>query len=172
MPSETSPFTAFTNHAISAGNLALSPGQSVLAAVSPSINNGSSLLRFNSFKLNIEYSSLVPATGGTAQLGALVESLDDNGLWEPIHYQFSTFRRMSSAPTRTLVMQPNLDTFNAGIDDVVYPVNNEVARISRHQGRLPETQFRLSIWVVDSDPYGPNGFQGVVVNAAGELYNV
>ena len=172
MPSETSPFTAFNGHQILATSLALSPQQSVLAAVSPAIDNGSSLLRFNSLKVNVTYSGLIPAQGGTARIGALVEAIGNTGQWEPLVYQFTTFYAMNVAPVRTLILQPDMDTFNAGIDDSVYPVNYEVARISRHQGRLPETSFRMSIWIADSDPTGPNGFDRVTVSASGELYNV
>ena len=77
----------------------------------------------------------------------------------------------SEAQKRILIMQPDMDTFNLGIDDIVFPVNKEEARISRGQGSLPESTFRVCLQLVDNDPTGANAFSQVTVNAAGELYN-
>lgn len=165
------PFSLFNNQQILASGLTVVAGQTIHAATSGEIDNSTGTI-YDSFKIVVEYSGLSPVSVGSYTIGAIVEAADANGKFAPIHYQFSPLNGFSEALVRELIMQPDLDTFNSGIDDIVFPVDEEVARISRLNGKLPATSFRCCILLKDNDPTGPNAFDEVTIDAQGEMYNV
>jgi len=166
----TQPFTVWNNQVILASNYTIVPNQEITLLSSLPISNSSGTI-YNSFKLVVDYSNLQP-NSGQFFIGLLVEAKDTLGNWGPIAYQFSPIRNTSQAQQRVIILQPNIDTFNTGIDDIVYPVDSEVARVSRQQGFLPETEFRICLSLKDKDPLGVNAFNQITVSATGELYNV
>ena len=101
-----------------------------------------------------------------------MEAKDPNGNWYPIAYQFTPLKNKSQGLKRILYVQPDMDTINVGIDDIVYPVDKAIARISREQGVVPESVVRVCILLVDKDTANANAFDSVTVNAEVELYNV
>jgi hypothetical protein len=118
-----------------------------------------------------DFLSVIPdAPGGSFELTLLIEGKSTLGNWYPVAYQFSPFKYTALAPERQLILQPDISDFNTGIDDSVY-VSREIARISRMQGFLPSTEFRVCLMLMDNNP-GPNGFQSVTVTAVGERYDV
>lgn len=162
--------TLFTAQKIEASTLPIVAGEELVALSStPEPNTGGTT--YNSVRVDVRYSGLNPGIGQFF-IGAILEAKDASGNWTPIGYQFSPLRSDGTALERLIVIQPNIDTFNLGIDDVVFPVDSEIARISRQQGLLPETEFRLCISIKDNDPTGPNAFVEVTVDATAELYNV
>jgi hypothetical protein len=107
----------------------------------------------------VKYLAITPdITDGSPPftLGCVVETQvsDNPAQWVPIAYQFSPIRNTQDPTTRILRLQPDISDFNTGIDDSVYPINQEIARISRQQGRLPAAPFRICILAVDTDPGG------------------
>lgn len=165
------PISLFSNQLIRAADLTIVAGETVHAAVSPDIGNSTGTI-YNSMRLVFEYSGLSPVQTTNFTVGAVIEAADANDKFSPIHYQFSPLNGFSEALVRELILQPNLDSFNAGIDDIVFPVDREVARISRQNGKLPATKLRACILLVDNDPGGSTPFVEVTVDAHGELYNV
>lgn len=137
--------------------------------VSDWIRNDSGTI-YNSIRVNIDYSNVQPFSGSYF-IGATVEAETPSGV-SPIHYQFSPFRSNNQANTRILILQPNIDTFNLGIDDIVFPVDEEVARISRSQGILPETRFRVVITIKENSPGTNTALSSLTVSANGVMYNV
>lgn len=164
-------FTLWTDELVEAVNYTIVGGESIDLLTSVEIPNTGGAAH-NSLKLTIDYSLLVPQQG-SGRIGAIVESKDDNNNWFPLAYQFSPVANVTSqAGSRIIVVQPNIDTFNTGIDDIVYPVDSEVARISRQQGNVPSTSLRVRILLTDSDPAGAAAFESVTINGTGELYSV
>ena len=164
------PFSIWTNQLVLASNFTIQPNQQIDILTSPLISNDSGTI-YNSLRINIDYNNLVPDIGNFA-IGAIVEQEVSAEVWNPIAYQFSAHRTVYQGSSRIIVLQPNIDSFNQGIEDVVYPVDKEVARISRQQGKLPEAKFRLRIMLSDADPQGPYKFEQVKITANGEKYNV
>lgn len=127
----------------------------------------------SSLMLTVNYDAVTPdITNGLPPfaLSVTIEAKDSNGNWSPVAYQFSEWRNTQQPARRVIRMQPDISDFNAGIDDSVF-IGSEIARISRQQGFLPESDFRVRLIVVDNDPTGPNAFQSVTVSAAGERYD-
>ena len=162
--------TLWSNQLVQASAYTITQNVELDLLVSAEISNANSPK--NSLKIVIKYDSLTPSSG-TGRVGAIVEGKDNAGNWSPINYQFSPLvNSVYQATERVLILQPDMDTFNLGIDDIVYPVNKEVARISRQQGRLPDTAWRARIVLLDSDPAGATPFQSVIVSATAETYDV
>lgn len=155
---------------VEASNFTINPNETVHLLTSAEIGNNSGTI-YNSLKVILSYKDLTP-DGGSAKIGAVVEAKDVNNKFHPILYQFSPLVQANQGLERTLIMQPDMSDFNAGIDDVIFPVNEAIARISRHQGILPESTFRVCILLVDSNPTGPDAFVSLKVSAEAEQYNV
>jgi len=133
----------------------------------PNANN------FNSLRMVIEYKITTPASNDrNFDITAVVESSNEvnpTPMWYPIAYQFNSFRRDIQGTSRILILQPNMSTFDTGVDDVVF-VAGERARISRQQGKLGG-EFRLRIAILESGFGGPGGFQDMLISAYGERFN-
>ena len=159
--------TLWENETITAAGLAIPAGEPVDLLVSDPLNGNN----VNSLRVTLQYDDVTPDTGGASfSIGAVVETPAAGG-WTPIASQFSPFRTSRTATTREIVMQPDISDFNAGIDDIVYPVDRELARISRSQGQLP-SDYRIRVLLVDNDPGGPSSFQSVKISASVDTYNV
>ena len=161
----------WNNELVQASNYTINPNETIHLLTSAEVANGGGN-PFNSLKVTMEYAGLTP-NQGSGRIGVIVEAKDALGAWSPIGYQFSPVANLTSqAPKRIIIVQPDMDTFNLGIDDIVYPVDSEVARISREQGSLPATAYRVCVLLTDSDPTGPGAFQEVTISGTGEMYNV
>lgn len=150
----------------------MQPGVPVVLAVSQSFSNVQ--VRSTSLQVDLNYESISPdITNGSPSfsVGCIIEAQDQNGNWNTIAYQFSPYRNSESPSKRIIRLQPDISDFNAGIDDSIFPIDREIARISRQQGKLPESLFRVSLLLVDNDPEGLNSFQSVTVSASGEQYD-
>lgn len=148
-------------------------GVPVTLASSAEFSN--SVVRANSVVVTLDYELITPdITAGLPpfSIGAVLEVKDANAKWNPAAYQFTPYRNSESPPKRIIRMQPDVQEFNAGIDNSVFPIDREIARISLQQGKLPETAFRVCLLLVDNDPSGPNKFVSVRVSASGEQYDV
>lgn len=163
-------FSIFDNVTVTRNEITLPANEHVTLATSATINNSTGTLA-NSLKVSVEFSGL-PTGIGSFSISSVVESLDENGEWQIVAHQFSDLRHAGQGPKRVMILQPNLDTYNAGIDDSIYVASKEIGRTSRHQGKLPEKNFRVRVLVNDTDPSGPNSFQSVTFSASGEKYNV
>lgn len=162
--------TIWNEQLVEATSYTINANETVHLLTSAEITNDSGTI-YDSLKVVIRYAELVN-DGGSSKIGAVVEAKDGNGNFYPILYQFSPMVQLNQGPERILIMQPDLSDFNAGIDDVIFPVNETVGRISRHQGILPESTFRVCILLVDSDPNGTEPFVSLKVSAEAEQYNV
>jgi len=153
-----------------------------LLASSAAVNN--SVGGFKSLKLVVEYSNVVPEFGDNPQtfdLDVVVEGKFADR-WFPVAYQFTPYRNPMNGNQRIIQLQPSIAGFDAGVDDVIYVGDSTIARISRQQGSLPDSQFRMCLQVtergwVETSPGsgvwqpGPGSFQGVTVTAVGEAFN-
>ena len=167
------PFIIWTDEVLTVAGLAFTPVAGVPYTLASTPEQSNSPVR-DSLLVDIEYDLITPdITAGAPPflIGAVVESKDGAGHWHPKCYQFNPIRNSEDAPARTLRMQPNISDFNAGIDDSMFPLNKETARISRHQGSLPDQAWRICIVVVDNDPQGPNGLGSCRVSISGERYD-
>ena len=166
----TEQIALFTQELIDASALNIVAGEELEVLSSQVINNGSGTV-YNSLRLEVDYVGLTPSSGQFF-IGVLVEAENDAGDYVPVAYQFTPIRSANQAQKRIIVLQPDMDTFNLGIDDIVFPVDREEARISRQQGFLPESNIRVRVLLKDNDPAGATAFSSVTVTAAVELYNV
>lgn len=147
----------------------VAPGTSDLWVSSPISNNNN----LPNCRIVVEYREITPDNSlnvaKTFGLTAVLEGLL-NGQWFPLAYQFEAFQNPDNGQQRVLVMQQDIQSFDAGIDDIVYVAGATVARISRQQGKAVGT-LRLRIILQENDPAGPGCFQSVRLTAYGELYD-
>lgn len=128
---------------------------------------------YNSLKTTIKYELLDPdAAGATFFLTCLVEFKDTAGTYKYLAHQFNPFNKSSNGESRVLILQPNIDTFNLGVDDDIFPIDRTICKISRSQGELPQGQFRVLINLQDNAPAGANPFVSVKVSGEVEQYSV
>lgn len=144
------------------------------------VNN--SVAGFKSLKLVTEYSDIVPSFGENPQtfdIDVVVEGLF-SGRWYTIAYQFTPYRNPNNGNQRIVQLQPTISGFDAGVDDVVFVGDSTIARISRQQGSLPDSQFRMCVLVTErgyteTSPGvwvpGPGSFQSVKISALGEAFD-
>lgn len=139
---------------------------------SSTINNTFGL---TSARLVLDYSSPNPADNGsntiTYSIGAILEGLQDS-IWYPVAYQFEPYKGNSAnGNQRIVVVQPGIQSFDAGIDDIIWVGDTTIARISRQQGRLPAS-LRLRIICKESGYGGSGAFQSMILKAMLEMYDV
>ena len=161
--------TLWTNQSVLASSYTIIANQEVRLLESAQINNVNDV----SLRVSLQYGDVQPANvQGSFFLSLITEFKDDSDIWQRLPcYQFAALRRSDIAPERVCIMQPDIDTFNLGTDDAIFPLNKEVARISRSQGSLPEARpIRACLLLVDTDPQGANAFESVSITAELEKY--
>lgn len=132
----------------------------------------------SSLRLVVKYDELTPNDNDGSQvapsyeIGLLIEGRDANNNWFPIGYQFNGVKRTDLANPRTILLQPDISDFFSGVDDSVFVAGREIARISRQQGILPPSAFRVRLILIDQDPTGPGHFVSGVISVVGEKYNL
>lgn len=146
-------------------------GEAIHVLTTPAFENDTGE-NFDSIRVDVEFSNLVPnIVGSPYELGVVLLAKNAQDVFKPIHYTFSPIRAGGTALARQLVLQPDMDTFNVGIDDIFFVAGDELVRVSREQGKLPQTEYQLCIILKDNDPMGANAFVSVDVEATAELYN-
>ena len=134
---------------------------------------------YNSLRVVIDYNDVLPeddAIANTFFLTAVLES--DNGgtgaaqKWAPIAYQFSGYRKEFQGTTREIVLQPNLVVLDQGLDDAIFVGNQTIARISRQQGKLVDSKYRIRIVLTEEGYGGAGAFTSGKVSAYTERFNV
>ena len=159
-------FTLATNLARTSSNAA---GTSDLF-VSSNIQNNNNLPNCS---VVISYDGITPNNTLNVQktfgLTAVLEALLD-GKWFPVAYQFEPYRNPDNGKQRILVMQQDVQSFDAGIDDVVYVAESTVARISRQQGKAAGT-MRVRVILRENDVNAEGAFSSVNLTIFGELYD-
>lgn len=135
--------------------------------------NQTNSLALAGLRLVLDYSQEVPADGGatpiTWALGALAE-VQNGAAWFPVAYQFEQFANPAQGRKRVVMLAPNISTFDAGIDDVMYVGGETIARISRQQGMLGST-WRLRVVCRESGFGGAGAFQSARLSAYGEMFD-
>ena len=161
-------FTLCTNQVITNANIT-GNGRCSCYTSSTITNPGN----YPSLRVVLDYSNPLPLDGGavaiTYSIGAILESEKD-GRWFPIAYQFEDFYNPDGGSRRILTLQPDIDSFDAGIDDIIYVAGATEARVSRQQGKVGSS-FRLRIIINERGFGGAGAFQSVTLNAYGELYD-
>lgn len=133
---------------------------------SPSQNNSVGL---PCLRLVTEYKEITPAAFFTCGLNVVVEA-QAGSQWYVVAYQFERFHGVGDGDQRVIVLQPDISTFNDGIDSIVYVAGATMSRISRQQGRVGGT-FRVRL-LYQENAYGqPDRFQSGRFNVYGELYD-
>lgn len=141
---------------------------------SPVLVNDTSQTNFNSLRLVADFSDLQNA-GGTdpvdflGGLTCVVEGQIGN-VWHPVAYQFEPLRNLDQGKQRIVILQPDMQTFDAGIDDIVFLGGSTAARISRQQGRVGP-RFRVRVQCSETDFSGPYAFRGARIQLTLERYN-
>lgn len=138
---------------------------------SATINNSVGLA---SGRVILDYSSANPSDNGTNTITyaitAVLEGLQDS-VWYPVAYQFEPYKGNSAnGNQRIMVVQPGIQAFDAGIDDIIWVGDTTIARVSRQQGKLP-TALRLKMVCKENGFGGSGAFQSVVVKAMLEMYD-
>lgn len=127
---------------------------------------------YNSIKISIDYQVLTPdISGASFFLNAFLEFKDALGNYKLAMTQFNSHNRSRNGPLRIMIMQPNIDTFNLGVDDIVFPIDRTLCRISRAQGELPQGEFRVKMVLQENNPAGANPFVSVRISGEVEQYN-
>jgi hypothetical protein len=121
-----------------------------------------------SLRVVVDYETLVPVDliGG---LNIVIES-ENNGVWYPVAYQFEAFINAQQGNKRIIMLQPNMSTYNDGVDSIIWFANKTEGRISRQQGKVG-TEFRVRMALVENGFGGPYAFQSIKFNILGELYD-
>ncbi len=167
-------FNIWTNEAIDNTGVS-SNGEYELLNSGPLDNNGD----YNSLRLVVEYKDILPeddAIANSFYLTAVVEA--SNGLtgaseaWFPIAYQFRGYRKAFQGTIREIILQPNLVVIDQGVDDVTFVGNETKARISRQQGKLPDTDWRVRVLLTEEGHGGPGAFASGKITVYGERFNV
>lgn len=175
MPKQT--FTLWNNQTITALDAGVNANGTFHLATSAEISNSQSALR--SLQLILRYDSVIPEApqlaGEPAQtfdISAIVEGRSEDGTqWFPIAYQFSPFRSSFQGSERILMLQPNIIVIDLGVDDVIYVNDGVRARVSRQQGAVPDTAFRVCVTVTERGYGGGGAFQSVTLTGFGELFD-
>jgi len=118
-------------------------------------------------RLVVDYNNVNPTDIGG--INVVVEA-QNNGLWFPIAYQFEPYRNSENGSKRIIILQQDMNTYDDGIDSIVYVGNATVARISRQQGRAGSS-FRVRISVAETNYGTMNAFQSATISMYGELYD-
>lgn len=160
-------FTVCTNLALN--NALVTQGVQTMYT-SSNIQNSNNL---PSVRLVVDWANIVPDSSVNVQktfsLTVVLESLIGSS-WFPIAYQFEPYRSPGYGDKRILVLQPDISTFDAGIDDIVWVGEETLARISRQQGKAAAT-MRIRVVLNEQQPGGPGAFQSVSLSVYGELYD-
>ncbi len=123
-----------------------------------------------SIRMVIDYHQLNPVDIYSSGIGVVVEALN-GGKWFPAAYQFEPYRNSENGNQRLIFLQPDISTYDDGIDSIVYVGDRTIARISRQQGRIGSS-FRVRV-ILSENNYGTaNAFQNVTMSIYGELYDV
>ena len=136
--------------------------------ISNSVNNSVSL---PSLRIVVDYELMTPVEfiGG---INVIVESEND-GVWYPIAYQFEPYFNQAQGTKRIIVLQPDMSTFDDGIDSIIYFAGKTEGRISRQQGKVGDS-FRVRVSLVENG-YGQHNdqytFGSLKVHITGELYD-
>lgn len=141
------------------------------------IFSGSTIANNNALpggRLVVDFSGASPLEGGEINpsyaITCILEGIQD-GVWYPIAYQFEPFKgNPNNGLQRIVVLQPDISTYDAGIDDIVYVADTTIARISRQQGRVP-AQIRLRILLKENGFGTANAFVSATIKATLELYD-
>lgn len=162
-------FIFWEDQVITAAELGINGNGTYELALSAEQTNSTAL---RSLKLVMEYADILP---NVLPFGFDIDCIVEGQFgskWVPVAYQFSPFNRPTRGPTRIIQLQPEIAGFDAGVDDIIYANDMTIARISRQQGILPESNFRVKVTVTERDFGGAGAFQSVKLSGMGEAFNV
>lgn len=134
---------------------------------------------YSSIRVVVDYKDILPeddAIANTFWLTAIVEADNKetgaNQIWTPIAYQFRGYRKAFNGLTREIILQPNLVVIDQGVDDVIFVGSATVARLSRQQGKLIDSKYRVRIVLTEEGYGGAGAFTSGKISAYAELFNV
>ena len=136
---------------ISNGNIFISPDQI----------NDIGVDRSTGIKVVIDYSEL--QASGNFQ--AVLEGKSNQGQYYVLGYQFEEFRFANFPQKRQIVMYPDLNWPDAGIDNIVFVGGTTVEQVSNQPGTL------LNIWRVRVNITNTNNFTSIRMSIYGERFN-
>lgn len=131
---------------------------------SPTQNNNSGL---PSMRLIVDYANVSPVD--ISGVNVVVES-QNNNIWFPIAYQFEPYRNQENGSKRIIVLQPDMNTYDDGVDSIIYAGDRTIARISRQQGKVASS-FRVRVFINETNFGNINAFQSITLSIYGELYD-
>lgn len=172
MPANKQAFVLFDAQTLTASGTITGNGTFDLA-VSDSQDN--SVNAFKALKLITDYSEITPDFGANPQtffIDVLVEGKSADTQWYPIAYQFSSYKNDVQGAKRVIQLQQNIAGFDAGFDDIIFIGNTTYARVSRQQGNVPDTEWRVRLIVTETDFGGQGSFQSVKISMYGEVFDV
>jgi hypothetical protein len=156
-------FTLLNNVVLSSAGIPGNGVHDLYVSGTQSNNNG-----LPNCRLVVEYTELAPIEllGG---ITAVIEAMN-GGRWFPIAYQFEPFRNMDQGTQRIIHLGQTIDTYNDGIDSIVYVGGRTIARISRQQGRATSS-FRVRLQLEETAFGMANAFQSVRASIYGEVFD-
>lgn len=125
----------------------------------------------NSLQVLLTYEAIDPDGTGDFKVGCVIEAFDDNEDWVIMGYDFTPWSNSGQPKRRIIQISPNIQEFNPGIVNSVWPVASEYARINAQHGRLNDQLFRIKILLQDNDPTGPNPFKSVTLSCSGQYWS-
>jgi len=139
--------------------------------VSPPYDNNSAK---NSMRAVCTFSNPVPADGNPEPTGYSISCVIEGRLnadnWYPLAYHFESWRNFDNGSQKIIVLQPNLSSIDAGIDDVVWVGGKAQAMISRQQGQCSE-DLRLRVLIQETKHGTAEAFQSIHLEVKGELFD-
>lgn len=127
--------------------------------------NGTGLDLSTGIRVTVDYHDL-QATSSGATLQATVESKSAQGQYSILAYQFEEFGLLGFQQKRQIIMAPNLNWPDAGIDNIIFVGGVTVERVSNQVGLLPGT-WRLSVNLKDPS----SRFTSIRMSIYGERFN-
>lgn len=156
-------FTILNNQTLTSPNITENGVYTLYTSTTQNNSNNIPCMR-----MVVEYHELLPleVPGG---IGLIVESINGTN-WFPIAYQFESYRNSDQGTQRIISLQPNMSTFDDGIDSIIYVGDRTVARLSRQQGTVGSS-FRVRL-IINEQLFGTaNAFQSARISIYGELHD-
>lgn len=99
---------------------------------------------------------------------SVVAEVMNGSNWYPMAYQFEPYRSIDNGTQRIILLEPEMNTYNDGIDSIVYVGDATIARISRQQGKVGG-QFRVRVILKENNYGTAQAFQSVTMSIYGDI---
>lgn len=127
--------------------------------------NGAGVDLSTGIRVTIDYHDLQSIPRG-ARLQALVEGKSSSGQYYVLAYQFEEFLEVGFEQKAQIIMAPDLNWPDAGIDNIIFVGGSSIEKVSNQVGILPGT-WRVRVNIRDPN----NDFVSIRMSIYGERFN-